>query len=67
MIVAQIASGALLVGAFVCIGFWAVLLAISDHNSKDYGWAAFSAAIAGMALAVSLAIVIGAVQTAGAY
>jgi len=67
MIAMQIVSGALLVAAFLSVSFWATLAAVDDHMNGQYGWAALNSAVAATAVAVVLAVVIGAIRTAGAY
>lgn len=56
--------------AFSAVMFFAAAvigaqLARDDFAAGDYRWAAFSSALAAAALSVSVAIVIGAINTAG--
>lgn len=47
------------------IGCWSVLQICDDCAAGEYGWAAFGAATTGLCVALLLAIVIGAINTAG--
>lgn len=44
---------------------WAVPQVCDDCATGEYGWAAFGAAVTGFCVALLLAIVIGAINTAG--